>query len=184
VSLQLITARTEWPVELPEVKKHLEGSAITADDAYIQELIYVATDEAERNHDLTLNEATYDLLLDDFPDVIEIWKWPISSITSVKYTDTAGDTQTVGSSNYSTDLYSYPARIIRADSYTWPDVKDSEANAVQVRFVTGFTSPAVVPGDIKQALYLKIAEYFDKREDFGQRFGRRSDRILRTCKYR
>ena len=182
MSIQLITARTEWPVELPEVKAHLREAG-TSNDAYIQELIYAATDKAEDENDLALNEMTFDLLLDDFPRVIEIWKWPIASITSVKYTDTAGDTQTITSTNYSTDLYGYPARIAPVDSYSWPGVKDVPG-AVQVRFVTGFTSPDVIPGNIKRALYLVIADFMDNREDKGRRFARLSERILKNCKYK
>ena len=86
MSLQTITAQSEWAVELPEVKDHLR-EASASDDAYIQELIYAAQAKAEEDYDLSLNEVTYDLLLDDFPLEILIWMWPIQSITSVKYTD-------------------------------------------------------------------------------------------------
>jgi uncharacterized phiE125 gp8 family phage protein len=180
MSLQLITARTEWPVELPEVKAHCRITA-TDDDALLQELIIASTDKAETENDLALNTMTFDLLLDDFPNVIEIWKWPIASVTSVKYTDTDGNTQTVTGTNYSTDLYGYPARIARVPTYSWPDPKDIP-NAVQVRFVTGFGSD-VIPGKIKQAIYLVIKDFYDNREDKGRRFPRVSERILKNCKY-
>ena len=181
MSLQTITAQSEWAVELPEVKDHLR-EATASDDAYIQELIYAAQAKAEEDYDLSLNEVTYDLLLDDFPLEILIWMWPIQEITSVKYTDDDGDTQTVSSSNYATDLYSKPARIKPISGYTWPIPRDS-LNAVQVRFVTGFASPAVIPGDIKEALYLTIADWFDNREDKGRRFARISERIFTKYKY-
>jgi uncharacterized phiE125 gp8 family phage protein len=181
MSFQLITARTEWAVELPEVKEHLREAA-ASDDAYIQELIYAAQNKVEEDCDLVLNETTYDLLLDEFPSTILIWKSPIASITSVKYTDGDGVTQTVTSTNYATDLFSKPARIAPIDSYTWPTPRNS-INAVQVRFVTGYTSPAVIPSDIKEALYLIIADWFDNREDKGRRFNRISERILDKYKY-
>ena len=181
MSFQLITARTEWPLELPEVKKHCRITH-TDDDAYLQELIYSSVEKAEHENDLALSEMTFDLLLDDFPLEILIWKWPVSSITSVKYTDTDGNTQTVTSTNYGTDLYQYPARIVPVN-YTWPGVKDTP-NAVQVRFVTGFASPAVMPGELRSALYLVIKDFYDNREDKGRRFARVSEKILRNCKYR
>jgi len=181
MSFQLITNRTEWPVELPEVKAHCRETG-TANDAYLQELIYSATDKAETENDLALNAMTFDLLMDEFPDEILIWKFPIASVTSVKYTDIDGDTQTVTATNYATDVYTYPARIRRVAGYTWPGVKDT-SNAVQVRFVTGFTNDEI-PGSIKQALYLVIKDFFDNREDKGRRFPRVSERILRNCKYR
>ncbi len=181
MSFQLITAQTEWAIELPEVKDHLK-EATTSDDAYIQELIYAAQEKIKGDYDIYLNEETYDFLLDEFPKEIYIWGWPIASITSVKYTDGNGVTQTVDSSNYATDLFSRPARIASMNSYTWPTPRDS-INAVQVRFVTGFTSPKVIPQDIKEAMYLIIADWFDNREDKGRRFARVSERILTKYKY-
>jgi uncharacterized phiE125 gp8 family phage protein len=180
MSFQLITAQTEWAVELPEVKAHLREAAAT-DDAYIQELIYAAQAKAEEDYDLSLNEVTYDLLLDEFPLEILIWMWPIQSITSVKYTDDDGVAQTVSSSNYATDLFSKPARIKPINGYSWPIPRDS-INAVQVRLVTGFAT-GVIPGDIKEALYLTIADWFDNREDKGRRFARVSERIFTKYKY-
>ena len=182
MSLQLITAQTDWAVEVPEVKEHLKIDD-TDSDAYIQELIYAVQDKVKADYDLYLNAETYDLLLDDFPSEILIWMSPVSSITHVKYTDGNGDTQTVTDINYATDLFSKPARIKPIDSYTWPDTRNS-INAVQVRVVTGYTSPAVIPGDIIQALYLTIADWNDNREDKGRRFNRTSERILTKYKYR
>jgi len=181
MSLQLITAQTNWALELPEVKDHID-EAKAADDAKLQELIYGVEDELKDGYGIYLSEATYDLLLDKFPKEILIWAWPIASITSVKYTDGNGDTQTVSSDNYTTDLFSKPARIAPIDSYAWPVPRNS-INAVQVRFVTGFTSPAVVPARIKEAMYLMIADGFDNREDKGWRFRRLSERILTKYKY-
>lgn len=182
MSWQLITAQTDWAVELPEVKAHCRIDH-TDDDAYLQELIYSVQDQLKDEYDIYLNEETYDLLLDKFPKTIEIWGWPIASITSVKYTDGDGNTQTVDSSNYTTDLFGKPARIAPIDSYTWPIPRDS-INAVQVRFVTGFTSPAVIRGDIKSAIYLIIKDRYDNREDRGRRFPRISERILNKYKYK
>ena len=181
MSFQLITAQTDWAVELPEVKKHFRIDD-TADDAYLQELIYSVQDQLKEEYGLYLNSETYDLLLDNFTPTIEIWMWPIASVTSVKYTDGNGDTQTVDSSNYTTDLFAKPGRIKPIDSYTWPIPRVS-INAVQVRFVTGFTSPAVIPADIKSAMYLIMKDRFDNREDKGRRFPRISERLLTKYKY-
>jgi len=181
MSLQLITAQTDWALELPEVKDHCRVDH-TNDDAYLQELIYSVEDQLKMEYGIYLSQETYDLLLDEFPKEILIWAWPVSSITSVKYTDGDGDTQTVTSTNYATDLFSVPARIVGVDSYTWPIPRNS-VNAVQVRFVTGFTSPAVVPADIKSAMYMIIKDRYDNREDKGRRFPRISERILTKYKY-
>jgi len=181
MSLQLITAQTDWAVELPEVKKHCQIDD-TGSDEYLSEMIISVQDQIKGEYDLYPSEETYDVLLDEFPLEILLWMSPVSSITSVKYTDSAGATQTVTSTNYATDLFSKPVRIKPISGYTWPDTRDS-INAVQVRVVTGYASPAVIPGDIKSAIYLIIKDRFDNREDKGRRFPRISERILNKYKY-
>ena len=182
MSYQLITAQTDWAVELPEVKEHCSIDD-DSQDAYLQELIYSVQDQIKGEYDLYLNAETYDLLLDEFPDIIEIWRSPVASVTSVKYTDSDGAEQTVDDTNYTTDLFSKPARIAPIEGYSWPTPRDS-VNAVQVRIVTGFIPPAVIPGDIKSAIYLIIKDRFDNREDRGRRFPRISELILTKYKYK
>ena len=129
------------------------------------------------------SECNYLYNYDKFPKEIEIWHWPIASIESVKYTDADGDTQTVTSTYYGTDLVNKPARIIPVGSYSWPDTKIIP-NAVQVQYKTGFTSPSVCPADLKQALYMILSDWFDNREDKGRRFPRVAEKILNRYKYR
>lgn len=179
---KLITAQTEWFIELPEAKDHLEESG-EDNDAYIQALIYAVQSTAEEQNDLGLNEATFEIYLDKFPNEIEIWMWPVASIESVKYTDTDGDSQTVDKDDYATDLVSKPARIIPNSDFSWPATLETP-NAVQIQFKTGFTSPAVIPADISQALLMILSDWFDNREDKGRRFPRVSEKILYKYKYR
>jgi uncharacterized phiE125 gp8 family phage protein len=184
MGIKLVTAQTDWVLELPEVKGHLRITD-TDEDAFIQELIYAVQAKVEEECDLGLNTATYDLKLDEFPDdEIEIWMWPVASISSVKYIDENGTEQEVSSANYKTELTSKPARIKPYDGFAWPGIKYTYPGAVTVRFITGFTSPAVVPGDLKQAMYLMIADWYDNREDKGRRFQRISERILDKYRYR
>lgn len=185
MSHKLITANTTWAVTLLEARAHLDiDSDDTDDDSYIQGLIEAAQHFAEDYADLGLTEATWEYYLDKFPSGgIDLWKWPVSSIESVKYTDGDGDTQTVTDTNYGTDLVNKPARIEPIDSYSWPDVRNAP-NSVQIQYKTGFTSPATIPGDLNQALLLLVADYWSNREDKGRRFNRVSERILNRYKYR
>lgn len=182
-SYALITERTSQAVTLAEAKRHLKETT-TENDIYIQDLIIAAQDKIEDEYDLSLTAQTWEMYLDEFPDGdIEIHFWPIASITSVKYTDEDGNEQTVTSTYYSTDLTQKPARIKPDVDYDWPDTQEV-VKAVQVRFVTGWTSPDTIPGDIKQAILLIISDWFDNREDKGRRFTRVSEMILNKYKYR
>ncbi|MFA5208492.1 MAG: head-tail connector protein [Candidatus Paceibacterota bacterium] len=161
---KLITAPIDWAVTLDEVKTHLRITG-TDDDKYLQSLIYAAQQRVEEEYGLALTPATWEAYLDTFPKgEIEIYRYPIASITSVKYIDNNGATQTVSSGNYSTDITGQPARIIPDNSYDWPEVEEV-ANAVQIRFVTGWTTPEIIPADIKHALLLIIGDWYLNRED-------------------
>ena len=180
---KLKTAQTTWIVTAANVKTHLDISVNTY-DTQITQLIVAAQKMIEEQYDLRLSAATYYGYLDKFPTKeIEIWLWPIASISSVKYTDGDGNTQTVTASNYATDLVGKPARIYPVGGYSWPDTKDT-VNAVTVEFVTGFTSPETVPDDIEHAMYMILADWWDNREDRGYRFPRLADKILHKYKYR
>jgi len=183
MSYQLITAKTSYAVTLAEAKRHLRET--TADnDIYIQDLIIAAQAKVEEEYDLSLTAETWELKLDEFPvGDIEIFMWPVASVTSVKYTDADEATQTVTSTYYSTDLLGKPARIRPDSGYSWPETGDV-ANALQVQFTTGFTSPETIPGDIKQAILLTLTDWFDNREDKGRRFTRVSEMILHKYRYR
>ena len=190
MTYQLITARTENVLNLDDVKTYLNiKSTVTTHDALLLDFISSVQDYIENKYDLALSAETWELYLDDFPDetdddpgTIEIWKWPISSITSVKYTDSDGNTQEVDSSNYDSDISSRVARIYPVSSYSWPDVKDT-VNAVQIRFVTGFASPQTVPGDLLLAMKLIIGDWYDNREDRGRRYERISEKLMYKYKY-
>lgn len=180
---KLITAPTEQAVSLAEAKSHLNVDDSEDNEALIQTLIEAAQKKIEEDYDLSLTAATYDLVLDGFPSIIEIWMWPVASIDSVKYTDDDGDSNTVSSDDYVTELTQKPARIQPGVDYSWPTPRQT-VGSVQVRFTTGFTSPDVLPSDIKQALLLTVADWYHNRQDKGRRFSRVSELILMKYKYR
>lgn len=120
---------------------------------------------------------TLDLMLDGFPywsnerlvDAGAIWipKAPLVSVTSISYVDTAGATQTWGSSNYTVDAPTGPearqGRIVPAYSIYYP-VTRAVPNAVTVRFVAGYGAASAVPYGIKAAMKLLIGSWWQNRE--------------------
>ena len=185
MKLELVTAQTDWVVSSAEATAHLLNQNITTNDtAYVTTLIKAIQKKVEEDCDLKLSDETYKLYLDEFPTGdIEMWLWPVKAITHVKYYDTTPTQQTISNTNYKTDLVGRPARIVPYDSYVWPDTKSTYPNAVEIQFTTGFTSPAVVPYDIKQAMLLVLADWYVNREDKGRRFNRVSEVILNKYKY-
>jgi uncharacterized phiE125 gp8 family phage protein len=187
----LKTAQTTWVLypsaSLTEIKLHLRVDH-TDDDALITLLLKAAEERLKEELDLYVSAATYIMYMDGFPTdtdnkQIEIWAYPVSAISSVKYIDENGAEQTVSSTNYKKDLVGKPARVVPYDSFAWPATKTNYPNSVYVEFVTGWTSPATCPEDIRWALKLIVADGYENREDKGRQYARTAEILLRKYLY-
>ena len=83
-----------------------------------------------------------------------------ASITSIKYTDTSLVLQTIESTDYVLDDYSFTHWAIPVS--VWPTPAEV-ANAVKVRYVT----PATFSPAVKTALLLTVAHLYENREALG-----------------
>ena len=164
-SITQTIAPTAEPVTVAEAKEHLAiAKSVTAHDSYIGSLITAARIRFERGTHRQLVTATYALTLDSFPfgDTINIPLAPLSSVSSVTYSDVDSETQTFLSANYVVDSGREPGRIRLAYSATWPATR-FEPGAVTITFVAG---SAV--GDVselsKAAIKLLLGHWFEHRE--------------------
>lgn len=141
----LYTAAAEQPVTLAEAKKQVElAGAITYHDDQLERLIKAATQLAEERTHRQILTATYDWTLDKFPaagEAINVPYPPLQSVTSITYTDTAGDSQTLAATVYKVIVNTQPGRIVLKRNQSWPSVYD-EAGSVTIRFVAGYADTA------------------------------------------
>lgn len=155
-----ITAPATTPVSVAEVKAagRIDGSEF---DSQLAIIIPGITRNAEALIGRVIVPRTMELVLDDFPvGEIDLILPNVISIASVKYVDTAGNTQTLAPSAYSLDADSTPCWLLPAIDTAWPDAIAS-ANAVRVRFDAGFST---VPEDIKLWLIAKCLEQIHKQK--------------------
>lgn len=155
---RLITPPATNPVSLAEACVFLRRE-VGEDDARINALIAAATsflDGANGMLGRCLVSQTWELVLDEFSSAIRLPLGPVSSVTSVKYLDTAGAEQTVSTDDYSTDLVSDPQWIVLNADSSWPTVMDA-VNAVTIRFVAGYST---VPEVIKQAILFLVSAMY------------------------
>jgi uncharacterized phiE125 gp8 family phage protein len=158
----LVTAPASEPISLSEAKDHLRVTS-TDDDTYITSLIKVARQHVEVVTSRALITQTWDYFLDSFSDEMEIPKAPLQSVTSIKYIDTDGNTQTLSTSVYTVDADSDPGKVLLAYNQSWPSVR-SVNHAVTIRFDAGYGAATDVPEPIRQAMLLLIGHYYENRQ--------------------
>lgn len=161
-------APTDDPVTVDEVKSQLGITTGGLDDGIIEGYRDAAVLEVEARQKRQLMSATYKLYLDAFPvGDIEIPKPPLSSVTSIQYIDTAGDTQTWASSEYSVNTDSTKGRVRPLPAYTYPSAVGTDyQNPVIITFVAGYADAASVPANTKLAIKALAAHYYENREPY------------------
>ncbi len=163
MALKPITGPGSEPVPLDEAKAQCRVEH-SAEDSLITSLIAVARAEAERELGRALFTQTWEAVYDAFPCAeIELGKPPVQLITSVTYIDTAGATQVLSGAAYTLDADRDPGWCLPAHGYTWPTTLNT-ANAVRVRFVSGWASVESIPEPIKHWIKVRVATLHKFRE--------------------
>lgn len=153
---KVITAVATEPVTLAEARLQckIDSDDITH-DAVLTALITAAREFAEHYTGRALATVTLEAALDEFPrcdGALKLPMPPVASITSIKYTDTAGVEQTLAGANYALSTYGTSRTVSLTYGNSWPSTQDV-ADAVRVRFVAGYAS---LPKAVKAALLLHI----------------------------
>lgn len=172
MALKLITPPAVEPVTLNEAKAHMRVDG-TDEDSLIEQLIKVARRWCEKYQRRAYITQTWELWLDGWPqdaagnssDYIYIPRPPLQSVSSVKYYDTDDVEYTLDGADYFVDDKSEPGRIVLAYGKSWPSTTLRPANGICVTFVTGYGNTGDdVPGEVKQAILLLVAHWFEHRE--------------------
>lgn len=162
--LKLVTAPTSEPVSVEDLKTHAVIDT-SSDDDLLADMIGIAREQVEEETGRALMTQTWALTLDRFPPIIYAPKPPLSSVSSITYVDTAGETQTWSSDEYLVDASSHhkPGRITTAYGYSYPSVR-SQPGAVTVTFIAGYGAAGDVPKQLKQAIMLLVGAMYEHRE--------------------
>lgn len=160
--VSLVTAPVKLPVTLASVKDEFRVTG-TSEDSVIVRDIQAAVAYAENYTETKIMTQTWDYYLDDFPvgDILLPYP-PLSSVTYIKYYNSSEVLTTLDSGEYRVDTVSFPARIEYVDS--WPTNYDRH-NAVNIRFVCGYSDEANVPQNIKDAIFLLAADFHENRQE-------------------
>lgn len=162
-TLSLVTGPVSWPLTVSECKQHLRIDH-SDEDTLIDSYLRAATAQAETVLDRQLMTAIWRLSFHGFCGwEISLPKPPLQSVSSITYLDTAGTTQTLSSSLYVVDTYSEPGRITPSYNAVWPSVR-WQMNSVNITFIAGYASAAVVPDRIKTGIKFLVSQWYENRE--------------------
>jgi uncharacterized phiE125 gp8 family phage protein len=172
-------APTDEPVTRDEARLWARIT-ITDENAVIDNLIVTARDWAESLTRRQFVTATWERELDGFPPdgaAIVLPRPPLSSITSIGYTDENGDAQTWSSANYQVDTSAEPGCVLPVEGETYPSTQAGTLNTVTVTYQAGYGDPADVPQQIKTAILLYVQYLYDRPGDPALKDA--ADRLLR-----
>lgn len=164
-SLELTTAPTVEPVTVAEAKRNADEDDSHRDSDFA---MWISEGRKQVEHDTrrSLINQTWTLKLDCFPseDYIELLRPPLSSVTSIQYVDTDGNTQTFSSSSYVVDSARTPGIVYLAYNESWPSTR-TQKNAVTVTYVAGYGATAdSVPDWAKSAILIFCRHRYERPE--------------------
>tara|TARA_Y100000310_G_scaffold26152_1_gene24950 strand:- start:396 stop:995 length:600 start_codon:yes stop_codon:yes gene_type:complete len=164
-ALTVDTAPTDEPVTRTEAKAHLRVTD-TAEDSLIDDMIAAARIAAEAYMRRAITTQTLKLHLPGWPSdpYIELPKPPLSSVTSVKYTDKDGDESTMTATDYVVVTAQDPGRIALKWDKSWPSTSLQVGLPIVIEYVAGYGAESTIDKDIKQAVNILVAQQYENRE--------------------
>lgn len=147
----------------------ITDSAYSTEDDWLNIIITLVRQYGEDYTKHAFAPQTIDVYYDYFPskDYIEWTKGPLTSITGVYYTDSAGtETTMTVTTQYLVDVNTFPGKIFLPYGVTWPSYVEYPYNSVRVRGVCGYTGtvPYVLPKTYYQAMLLHAGLLYSYRE--------------------
>jgi len=181
--LKVKTEPSQEPVTLQEVKEYLRVDDAT-DERVIRPYIESARRFCEEHTGRALMTQTLTLFLDAFEDIenplwegtrtgpylnyyknyIVLPRSPVASVTQVKAYDDAHTATTFAASKYYLDSVREPSRIVLRTGETFPTAL-RVANAIEVQYVTGYTTQYNVPEPMRLGILQHIAYLYEHRGD-------------------
>ena len=164
-------APTSEPASLAEAKNQLGLPAGESDhDNYLSRLITLGREQVESDTGMIGFTRSWVLSLDTWPaDFIQLDKWPLISVTSIAYLDTAGSSQAWSAGNYDVDISRERSVVFPSFGITWPAIRATQ-NAITVTYVAGHATVGAIPQRFRQAVLAVVSREFLDRQGSTNRF--------------
>lgn len=165
MALRVVAPPSDTPVSLVEAKAHLRLEE-SADDAYVERLIKVATSHVELACGRALLQQTLELVCPSpCRPAVRLLGGPLQNaadVLSVAHLDASGTEVPISSSDVFVVLggTSTPAELMPVSS--WPSMS-SRPDAFRVRYRVGWPTAAEVPAPLHQAVLLMVSQLYENR---------------------
>jgi uncharacterized phiE125 gp8 family phage protein len=173
MNYKIITPVSTEPVTLLDALTHIRVSPDELDEqSLVSSLITAAREYCEGVTRRALATQTIEAYPARFPPgcEIELPRPPLQSVTSVKYTDSAGtETTLTADTDYIVDTDGPIGRIVLPYGKSWPAVTLYTVNPIKIRYVAGYTT---IPAMYRQAILLLVGHWYENREVVGQVTGK------------
>lgn len=146
------------PITLAQAKAQVRVDGAD-DDTLIQRLIGTARDHVEKVCGQYFAPRTVEVYCDGFCDLARVEVVPVTSITSIGYTDTAGADQFVDNTVYELRADGLDASIVLKPGKLWPAVLSG--SRIKMIAVVGSSD---VPPSVVHAMMLLIGAWYENRE--------------------
>lgn len=150
------------PVTTAELVTHCRAPSDATDDTYLAAIGAAARSHIEGLTATRLVTQTVTFKTDAWADLANLPIAPVQSITSITYTDTAGDTQTVATSVYEARLEGLEPSIVLKYAQTWPASR--KGSLVTVTAVVGYGTAGSQPPAVLHAIKLIVGDMYANRE--------------------
>lgn len=161
---QIYTAATTLPVSVADAKAHLRVTH-SDHDSLIEDLIWGGVKAFEKRANVCLSDQTWKAFFSKAYDEIEIWKYPVTSVTRIEYYDDDNALQTLSTDDYFSNIDSgstaydpRPCVIIIEDT---PSTYERD-DALIVTFEAGYTT---IDYDVKQAILAWVYRMYENPND-------------------
>lgn len=181
--LVIHTEPASEPITLAEAKAYLRIDS-SGDDALINSLIVAARKLCEEHMQRAIITQTLQLFIDTTEEIDQpLWEGmrtgpylnyhknyidlpmpTVTAVTHIKTYDDSDSSTTFASSNYYLDNARQPARVVLRTGSTFPTAL-RVANAIEVKYVTGYANANSVPAPIKFSIYQVLTYLYEHRGD-------------------
>jgi uncharacterized phiE125 gp8 family phage protein len=143
----------------------IRSAPTSIEDTLLSALIVAARDYAEGFQGRAYITQTWELALDEWPDIIPLPKPPLQSVDSIEYYDTAGALNLLAPADYQVDVRGYQPRISPVYGGTWPSIQLQPLAGIVVTFTAGYGDLASdVPDRIRTAIEMLAGHLYEHRE--------------------